>query len=311
MTDIHKQGLVACLSDIFASSKYSDLTIKCGTDQFKVHRAIVCGRSKFFAAACNGKFLVRLTIFYHIYSISVYESAFIQHNIQGAKTSTIELEDDDLEIVRRMLTYFYTLNYDDEGAYAFLASYAHRMIYQPSLVDLQLPEHEEFKLNKEMNNVAVYAIADKYDIPELKELAKAKLRVTLSSGQLDYLALKVVDAIFVTTPSTDAGMRQVAIDFCASHVRAITEDEGYNYIVKIHGDLGLGMLLNQSAKVDIKHKKEKRNNVATIKERLSSQIRVLNAASRVVSDPNGLLRDEAAIGLRRCCIEIESIVHIL
>lgn len=43
---------------IFNSPKYSDLTVFCGGDKYLVHRAIVCPRSKFFDAACDGAFKV-------------------------------------------------------------------------------------------------------------------------------------------------------------------------------------------------------------------------------------------------------------
>lgn len=45
---------------LHCSEEYSDLTIKCGHSSFKVHRAIVCPSSGFFAAACRKGFLVSL-----------------------------------------------------------------------------------------------------------------------------------------------------------------------------------------------------------------------------------------------------------
>ena len=38
----------------------SDLVIRCGLETFEVHSAILCPKSKFFAAACKGPFLVGL-----------------------------------------------------------------------------------------------------------------------------------------------------------------------------------------------------------------------------------------------------------
>ena len=46
------------LERLFFTSKYSDLTISAGERQWKVHRAVVCLQSKFFAAACDGNFKV-------------------------------------------------------------------------------------------------------------------------------------------------------------------------------------------------------------------------------------------------------------
>ena len=58
MADIHRRGLIRSHSGILQSAKYSDLTVRCGSEEFKIHRAIVCPRSKFFAAACDGQFRV-------------------------------------------------------------------------------------------------------------------------------------------------------------------------------------------------------------------------------------------------------------
>ncbi len=58
MADIHQNGIRASLSSILNSGKYSDMTICCGGREFMVHRAVVCPRSRFFAAACDGEFQV-------------------------------------------------------------------------------------------------------------------------------------------------------------------------------------------------------------------------------------------------------------
>lgn len=60
------------LENLFGPSKYSDLTVRCGEDEYKVHRAILCPRSDVFAAACDGGFKVQ---FYQSSTIaSVYDS---------------------------------------------------------------------------------------------------------------------------------------------------------------------------------------------------------------------------------------------
>ena len=46
------------MHQILRTGKYSDLTIRCGLEEFKAHRSIVCPRSKFFAAACDSGFEV-------------------------------------------------------------------------------------------------------------------------------------------------------------------------------------------------------------------------------------------------------------
>ena len=93
-----------------------------------------------------------------------------------------------------------------------------------------------------MNNVAVYAIADKYGIPELKELAKTKFKPLLLCAHLTSKTPIFVNAIFETTPSTDPGLREVAIEFCQSHVRTILDDSHSSYMLKDHAELSLGVM---------------------------------------------------------------------
>lgn len=61
MEDIHKSSLVTGMEELFLSGKYSDTTIRCGSEEWKVHRSIICQRSRFFAAACDGDFKVSST----------------------------------------------------------------------------------------------------------------------------------------------------------------------------------------------------------------------------------------------------------
>lgn len=44
----------------FESSKYSDLVIRCEGQEFKVHKIVVCGQSKYFSVMCDGDWKVRL-----------------------------------------------------------------------------------------------------------------------------------------------------------------------------------------------------------------------------------------------------------
>lgn len=61
MADIHKDRLLASNEFLWTSQKYSDMTIRCGSKEYKVHRSVICPRSTFFAAACNGEFMVSIS----------------------------------------------------------------------------------------------------------------------------------------------------------------------------------------------------------------------------------------------------------
>ncbi|KAF8853777.1 hypothetical protein BDZ45DRAFT_64972 [Acephala macrosclerotiorum] len=74
--------IAEALSSIFASGKYSDLTVKCKGQQWSVHKAVVCMLSRPIGAA--------------------FDRGFIE-----ASTGEIDLEDDDPQIVSLMLEYMY------------------------------------------------------------------------------------------------------------------------------------------------------------------------------------------------------------
>ncbi|RPA74484.1 hypothetical protein BJ508DRAFT_191841, partial [Ascobolus immersus RN42] len=73
---------------LLKTGQYSDLTIRCGDQEFRVHKAVVCPQSSFFAACTDGGF---------------------KESIEGV----INLEEDDPDTVSRMVTFMYTNTYFD------------------------------------------------------------------------------------------------------------------------------------------------------------------------------------------------------
>ena len=241
MADIHRIGLTRSNSEIWGSSKYSDLTVRCGSQDFKLHRAIVCPRSTFFAAACDGQF--------HVHKISIRQltscESVLTSLFQEAQTCTIVLKEDDPPTVRRMLTYLYTLTYDDEGD---AASAEHYMVNGAKIskaaptLSPPLSEEELSRHAKMMNNVVVYAVAQKYDISELKELATFKFRQLLWLKAPSPSLLHVVDAVFETTSIADSGLRSVVAKYCIKYRTEIVADNHLSTMIRDHGDLGLDIL---------------------------------------------------------------------
>lgn len=54
MADIHKDRVLASYESLWTSRLYSDLIIRCGSNEYKVHQSVICPRSVFFTKACNG-----------------------------------------------------------------------------------------------------------------------------------------------------------------------------------------------------------------------------------------------------------------
>ncbi|KAK6349378.1 hypothetical protein TWF730_010125 [Orbilia blumenaviensis] len=74
------------MSSLLESGKYSDFTIKCGSKQWKVHRAIICPQSKFFETLCDSDF-------------------------KEAKSAEINLSDEAPSDIQAMLEFLYTGQY--------------------------------------------------------------------------------------------------------------------------------------------------------------------------------------------------------
>ncbi|KAK2803075.1 hypothetical protein FQN50_007156 [Emmonsiellopsis sp. PD_5] len=85
LADCPPKELQASISRLYKNDMYSDLTIVCGTKTFKVHRCIMCPRSGFFKAACDGRF-------------------------REATSGVINLHEEPV-LVDKMIQYLYTLRY--------------------------------------------------------------------------------------------------------------------------------------------------------------------------------------------------------
>ena len=156
-----------------------------------------------------------------------------------------------------MLNYLYTLDYDDNGEAASVANCTHGKGASENLLatgvteEQQLSAHDPPDYRKLLNNIAVYAIADKYDISELEVLAATKFENEFPcSGLVEDLASlpAIVDAVFDTTPDTKCGLRNVVIKYCKCWNEEIINNEDSVAIVRNHGEIGLAMLRDKNGK---------------------------------------------------------------
>lgn len=171
--------LVNGLARLFDSGDYSDLTIKCADDEWKVHRSVLCPRSTFFANACKEGF-------------------------REGVSHVIELKEDDPALLREFLVACYTCSYDDSAGR-----------------ENQLDFHAR-----------MYGMADKYDVPFLKELSKSMFHAQIK-GPIDMPPfLKAVQSIYTTTLSSDRGLRDLLIPALKTHRHTLNKDDGFSDLIK-------------------------------------------------------------------------------
>ncbi|KAL8730526.1 MAG: hypothetical protein Q9166_003975 [cf. Caloplaca sp. 2 TL-2023] len=198
------------------------------------------------------------------------------HNVLGrrdpreAQTARIDLSEDDEHALKRMLVYLYTESYDDldiepemtsacDAADTPDSAVAH--LEPDSASDIQAilcnqaksqgaeqtddsaKKYAEQTVSALLNNVRVYALADKYDIQDLKVFAKSKFESRSSSAaweDIDILA--VLEEVYSTTPSADRGLRDIMAKTCSSHLKNIISCSRFREYVQKDGTLGFELL---------------------------------------------------------------------
>lgn len=85
-------------------------------------------------------------------------------------------------------------------------------------------------------NASMYAMADKYDVDGLKELAKHKLFQQLGCCDPDELPIPglilAIKLIYTSTPNSDRGLRDLLTPVLIDHRVALRKDSGYMALIK-------------------------------------------------------------------------------
>ncbi|KAE8374930.1 hypothetical protein BDV26DRAFT_295532 [Aspergillus bertholletiae] len=182
------------LQSLLESGKYSDLTISCEGQNFEVHRAIVCSQSPFFKAAVRGGF-------------------------KETSSSQVELPDDKLATIQRVISFLYNQDYDEISIFDTQdAKDAITEVVQPC--------------STVQNNFEVFLAADKFDIPSLKTLAKTRLIDWIEKNP-EKLS-QIVRDIWVNIPPFETELKNAIINAISYNADTfLKHDEG----IKILSDL--------------------------------------------------------------------------
>lgn len=165
---------------------------------------------------------------------------------QEAYSNRIELEDDDPATVERMISYIYTFDYKDEQ-HQDRESNSCSSVSPGEDVEITIGENEDMSDHDGVqpalaSSVRVYAIADKYGMPSLKELAKERFCNWAEGNWTHEDFSDIVREIFQSTPNSDRGLRDVVVRIVATHVDNLTQKDEFRHLLEEIGDLGLGVL---------------------------------------------------------------------
>jgi hypothetical protein len=242
--------LKSALASLFQSSQYSDLTIVCGMKRYPVHRLLLATRSTFFEGACRGGFreaetgVIDLTdddaeavehmihYFYHMDYLTKKplsrrssqrstrptspRSPRLPKQTPSRKLSLAASEDPLLALVAAAMPLTPppsepTFQNIDTSTKMPASPTAEELVEDDDVESV----HSEPELDTESTHLVthakVYAIAEKYGIAGLKELARSKfadqIDLHLSSPEFSEACQEAYESTF----HTDRGLRDVIV----------------------------------------------------------------------------------------------------
>ncbi|KAF5620356.1 speckle-type POZ [Fusarium sp. NRRL 25303] len=226
------------LLELYRTGLYSDLAITCQGNTYRVHKAIVCPRSSFFTAACNGNF---------------------KESFEGM----INLPDDDPIAVRDMVYYFYNLDLDghpyipEDGKYfeeklseteygdekkQLMDRGGRRFARHRRVKERVLKLRAQISPSSNLRHFAkVYALGEKYGIPGLKTIAVGKFG-TLAKAYAQTEDFKfAAQEVYTSTIDQDRRLRDVVVNTVYENL-GLLNHEAFAAFVK-SCDLGHDVLM--------------------------------------------------------------------
>ena len=265
------KSVIEGTTSLLNSEKYSDLTITTQTRSFKAHKAIICTQSPVLAAMSDAGF-------------------------KESSTGTLALEHDDPATVQHMITFFYTGNYDPGNPDVTVPDTKPSVgtgNYDPEDPDVTVTDTKPSIGPILMANTLVYSIADKYDIENLKALAKSKFETLAPAAWACEEFPTIVATVFDSTPDTDLGLRGVVSQICAARIDELLASETWTELIANDGAIGVAVfkLAHESSVLGIGEAKGEILASERKLELAESGVKVLIEDLNLVSECNDRLRE--------------------
>ena len=87
------------------------------------------------------------------------------------------------------------------------------------------------------SSVRVYALADKYGVVSLKDVAKERFAKWIEKNYLSDQLPALVKEVFETTPPTDMGLRDIVAKTLAKHITIFLQQESWSRVLEASGQL--------------------------------------------------------------------------
>lgn len=188
------------------TAKEGDLKLVCGTKIVRAHSFLLKPRSTFFAARCEAGF-------------------------SDPTDKCIELPDDFMPSVARMVDYCYLMDYSDGPVLE------HGGSPEPSYV------------SRAHTNAQVYALADKYDIVGLLILAIMKFDVTMEAEfasapvrpDMAHL-IAIISLVYNSTPDSNRVLRDRVINYVWKHWKELSPKPEFVELIAANPELMIGFV---------------------------------------------------------------------
>jgi len=199
--------------------------------------------------------------------------------------------EDNGEDVVRLITYSYTSGFVDDGDVAttenqpsLLAAHLDRLDASSSSPQesdaaaagksrggqascISPPEAIQARL---LANVRVYALAEKYRVSGLKELAAQQFG-TIVEGKPPCTNFAIVAReVCQTTGESDSSLRSSVANYCAAKYESLVDNADFGHVLREHGELGVDILKQLSEIQAIKGTKGQKSFGGSKSERHSS-----------------------------------------
>lgn len=98
----------------------------------------------------------------------------------------------------------------------------------------------------------VYQIADKYDIPILKEYSKDRFCTAITTGwNMDEYPL-AINVVYESTPAEDRGLRDLVVETSLLHLDTLLNRDGFGNVLRTNADFSADLIPFLSPKTSIK-----------------------------------------------------------